>query len=61
MTDNKFRLPGSSYDELCKIIKAYGRYDRAVSNEEISQLTGLNETMFIPCQHAYGTLKTSRA
>jgi hypothetical protein len=44
MTEDKFRLPGGSYDELCKIIKSYGVFDKAFSLEEASQVTKMDKT-----------------
>ena len=45
MADDKIKLPRSSYEELSKIIKAYGRYDKPVSLDEISHATGINRTV----------------
>jgi len=44
MADEKFKLPGSSYDELAKIIKTYGHIDKPESLAEISSLSGMNAT-----------------
>lgn len=45
MPDEKFKLPGSSYDELCKIIQAYAKTDKPSSLKEITQQAGLHETI----------------
>src|ERR1700733_2703153 len=45
MADESFRLPKSSYDELVKIIRAYGSSDRDVSLPELKQSTGMHETI----------------
>lgn len=44
MTEEKFKLPRSSYEELSKIIKAYGKSSKPANNEEISKLTGIGKT-----------------
>lgn len=44
MADEKFKLPRSSYEELCKIIKAYGKVTKPSSNEDIDKLTGIGKT-----------------
>jgi hypothetical protein len=45
MADEVFRLPKSSYDELVKIIKAYGSSDKEVSLPEVKQASGMHETI----------------
>jgi len=42
MPDEKFKLPLSSYDELVKIIKAYGHVSEPSGLGEIKKLVGLN-------------------
>ena len=37
MPDDKVKLPRSSYDELCKIIKAYGRISKPASLDEVTR------------------------
>jgi hypothetical protein len=44
MAEDKFKLPRSSYEELSKIIRAYGRTTKPSSLDEISKLTGINKT-----------------
>lgn len=44
MKDDTFRLPRSSYQELVKIISAYGQTDEPVSLSEISALSTLGST-----------------
>ncbi len=44
MSDDKFKLPGSSYDELCKIIKSYGYFDKPFSLDEAAQVTKMHRT-----------------
>ena len=39
MSDDKFKLPSSSYDELVKFIKAYGHVTEPTELSEISKLT----------------------
>ena len=45
MSDDKIRLPQSSYPEVCKILKAYSQYDKPVSLSEVSQVSGIHETI----------------
>ena len=42
-----YKLPGSSYEELIKIIKAYslGKSGVAVSLDELVQATGMSKTI----------------
>ncbi len=44
MSDDKFKLPGSSYDELCKIIMSYGHFDKPFSLDEAAQVTKMHRT-----------------
>ena len=44
MAESKIKLPRSSYEELCKIIKAYGAYQQPVSLDEISKATAMGRT-----------------
>ncbi len=44
MADETFKLPDSSYDDLRKIIQAYGRFDRPQSLEEITKLSGVHRS-----------------
>lgn len=44
MAQEKFKLPRSSYEELCRIIKAYGRLDRLAYLEEVTRLSGIGKT-----------------
>lgn len=41
----KFRLPRSSYEELCKIIRAYGRLEKPASLAEVTQVSGIGKTL----------------
>jgi hypothetical protein len=45
MPDDKVKLPRSSYDELCKIIKAYGRISKPASLDEVNSLAGVGTTV----------------
>lgn len=45
MTDEKFKLPQSSYDELAKVIKAYGHFSEPAGLDEISKFIGLHTTI----------------
>ena len=44
MAEEKFKLPRSSYEELCKIIKAYGRLSQASSLDDVAKLCAMNKT-----------------
>ena len=44
MAEDKFKLPRSSYDEICKIIKAYGRLTQPASLDEVAKLCAMNKT-----------------
>lgn len=44
MADDKMKLPRSSYEELSKIIQAYGKNEKPVGLAIITQLTGINNT-----------------
>ncbi len=44
MSEEKFKLPGSSYEELIKIIKAYKTFSAAVPLYEVSKLINLHRT-----------------
>lgn len=44
MQKEKFKLPRSSYEELCKIIKAYGSVKGPVALEDVSKLTVMHPT-----------------
>jgi hypothetical protein len=45
MTEEKFKLPNSSYEELVKIVKGYGRVEEPSSLTSVSQLTALDSTI----------------
>ncbi len=45
MSEEKFKLPGSSYEELTKIIKGYGNLTKPASLDEVSKLTALHKTI----------------
>lgn len=44
MSDEKFKLPGSSYDEVIKIIKSYGFLEGHISLEEATRVSGIHQT-----------------
>ena len=44
MAEEKFKLPRSSYDELVKIIKAYGEFPEPVGLDRVSKLAAMNRT-----------------
>jgi hypothetical protein len=44
MADEKFKLPGASYEELAKIITAYANVNKEASPAEIGSLAGKAET-----------------
>ncbi len=43
MAEEKFKLPGSSYEEICKIIKAFGYFDKPFSLDEASQVCKMDK------------------
>lgn len=45
MPDDKFKLPQSSYEELTKIIKAYGHFSEPVDLDHVSKLVGIHGTI----------------
>ena len=45
MPEETFRLPKSSYEELVKVIKAYGATDKEVSLPELKQTSGMHESI----------------
>jgi len=44
MSEETFKLPGSSYEELCKIIQAYGKLTKSSSLEDVSQIVKMHAT-----------------
>ena len=44
MAQEKLKLPRSSYEELCKIIKAYGRLEQPGPLEQVTTLSGIGKT-----------------
>jgi hypothetical protein len=44
MSEETFKLPGSSYEELCKIIQAYGKLTKPSSLEDVSQTVKMHAT-----------------
>lgn len=45
MLDDKFKLPQSSYEELTKIIKAYGQFSEPANLQDVSKLVGIHSTI----------------
>lgn len=45
MSAEKFKLPSSSYEELTKIIKAYGHFSAPAELSEVSKLIGMDSTV----------------
>ena len=45
MAEEKFKLPGSSYEELTKIIKSYNHFSGPASLEDVSKLIGIDKTI----------------
>lgn len=45
MADDKFKMPQSSYEELAKVIKAYGHIEDPAGLDEVSKLVGLHTTI----------------
>lgn len=44
MPEENFRLPGCSYDELVKIISAYGHLNKPAAPADVGKLTGMHPT-----------------
>jgi hypothetical protein len=44
MPEEKFKLPRSSYEEICKIVKAYGRLSKPSSLDDVAQYCAINKT-----------------
>ncbi|MDF1551542.1 MAG: hypothetical protein P1P84_00705 [Deferrisomatales bacterium] len=44
MAEAKFKLPRSSYEEICKIIKAYGRLKDPSSLDDVAKYCAMNKT-----------------
>lgn len=44
MSEETFKLPGSSYEELCKIIQAYGKLTKPSTLEDVSQTVKIHST-----------------
>jgi hypothetical protein len=45
MAEETFRLPKSSYDELVKIIQAYGNSSQAATLDEVAQTSAMDKTI----------------
>jgi hypothetical protein len=45
MPEEKVKLPRSSYEELCKVIKAYGRLEKPANLDEVNSLAGVGKTV----------------
>ena len=45
MAEDKFKLPGSSYEELTKIVKSYGQFTAPAGLDEVSKLIGMDKTV----------------
>ena len=52
MTDDKIKLPRSSYEELAKIIKAYGRLNKPSTLNEVNDIVGIGATN-VSANHAF--------
>jgi hypothetical protein len=44
MAEDKVKLPRSSYDEVCKIIKAYGRLEKPGNLDQVNSLAGVGKS-----------------
>ncbi|MDA8346782.1 MAG: hypothetical protein M0Z66_15150 [Thermaerobacter sp.] len=44
MSDEKYHLPGSSYSELVKVVRAYGTSSDPLSPDDIAKRTGMHPT-----------------
>jgi hypothetical protein len=45
MSDEKFKMPQSSYEELTKVIKAYGHFSEPTGLDDVSKFIGLHTTI----------------
>src|SRR5580704_2597192 len=45
MTEETFRLPKSSYDELVKIVRAYGGTGDAANLDDVAQTAAMDKTI----------------
>ena len=45
MPAETFKLPGSSYQEVCRIIQAFGRHNEPVSNDEVAKIAAVHTTI----------------
>jgi hypothetical protein len=45
MSEEKVKLPRSSYEELCKIVKAYGRLEKPANLGGVNALAGVGKTV----------------
>jgi hypothetical protein len=45
LAEEQFRLPGSSYEELAKIIVGYSRFDSEIPPSEVGRVIGMHETI----------------
>jgi|SRR5882724_6118712 len=45
MPDDRFRLPGSSYEELVKIIRAYAKLKEEATLEEVTKVAAIHPTI----------------
>ena len=43
MAEDKIKLPRSSYEELAKIVKTYGTFDKPVTLDKVSGTVGMNK------------------
>jgi hypothetical protein len=52
MPQEQFKLPRSSYDEVCRIISAYSRFNEPVGLDQLKSIAAMNETS-ISANHAF--------
>jgi len=45
MAEDKLKLPRSSYEEICKIIKAYGHLNKPASLDQVAKLCAMGPTV----------------
>ena len=43
-SDDRFKLPGSSLDEVFKVVQGYANFDKPASLSDIAKATGMHET-----------------
>jgi len=47
--NDRFKLPGSSLDEVFKVVQGYTTFGKPASLTDISKSTGMHSTSIRPC------------